>query len=281
MPEFIQTSELASASIPIRVNTWTARRGPTSTDPEPRVSIFYAFGASGGLGRGRFDSSAEVGRLCQFAKLIDQLSEPGGQFDSENLVSNERSYLHIVPTIRRLVDKNQAYIGVGPEQNFSYIAAARPSIAFIVDLRRDNLLLHLLYKAIFEQSRNRLDFLCLLFGRPSPANAAEFDAESLENLLGYVDTVTADSAKYVKVHGGLVDRIQRYGLTLSSNDLSTLRRIHDEFFRRGLELRYRTNFDRGNATFNPTIRQLYLETDLSGRHVSFLAEDDDFRFVQS
>ena len=42
-----------------------------------------------------------------------------------------------------------AYIGVGPDQNFSYIAAIRPDVVFIVDVRRDNLLLHLLFKSLF------------------------------------------------------------------------------------------------------------------------------------
>ena len=50
-----------------------------------------------------------------------------------------------------------AYIGVGPDQNFSYIAQVRPDIAFIVDIRRDNLLLHLLFKALFSLSDTRVE----------------------------------------------------------------------------------------------------------------------------
>ena len=44
------------------------------------------------------------------------------------------------------------YIGVGPEQNFSYIARLRPTIAFIVDIRLENRNLHLLHKAVIELS---------------------------------------------------------------------------------------------------------------------------------
>src|SRR4030095_5831246 len=90
-------------------------------------------------------SLAQFSGSPAFAQQIHELSEPGGSFDTDNLSSNERSYLHILPALRQ-VRGGGAYIGVGPDQNFSYIAAARPSIAFLIDVRRDNLLLHLLFK---------------------------------------------------------------------------------------------------------------------------------------
>src|SRR4029078_4879042 len=88
-----------------------------------------------------------------FATQIAALSEPAGYFDTDNLISNERSYLQVLPELRRRNVKGGAYLGVGPDQNFPYIAEVRPSIAFIVDVRRDNLLLHLLFKALFALSR--------------------------------------------------------------------------------------------------------------------------------
>ena len=100
-----------------------------------------------------------------FASRVAQLSEPGGYFDTDNLISNERSYLHVVPALRDPGLAGGAYIGVGPDQNFSYIAQVKPNIAFIVDLRRDNLLLHLVFKALFSLSETRVDYLSLLFGR--------------------------------------------------------------------------------------------------------------------
>ena len=65
-----------------------------------------------------------------------------------------------------------AYIGVSPEQNFSYMAALQPRIAFILDIRRENLDLQLLYKALFELSADRADFVSRLFSRPRPAGLA-------------------------------------------------------------------------------------------------------------
>ena len=59
-------------------------------------------------------------------------------------------------------------MGVGPEQNLTYVAAFRPRIAFVVDIRRQNLLHHLWYKAVFELSPTRAEFLSRLFARALP-----------------------------------------------------------------------------------------------------------------
>src|SRR5437870_8520935 len=115
--------------------------------------------------------TARVGHVqapASFASRVAQLSEPGGYFDTDNLISNERSYLHVVPALRDADLSGGAYIGVGPDQNFTYIAQVKPAIAFIIDLRRDNLLLHLLFKALFSMADTRIDYLSLLFGSPMP-----------------------------------------------------------------------------------------------------------------
>src|SRR2546421_11844598 len=61
-----------------------------------------------------------------FAALSLRLSEPGGYFDSDNLISNETSYQHVLIKMRELAVAGGAYIGVGPDQNFTYIARLRP-----------------------------------------------------------------------------------------------------------------------------------------------------------
>src|SRR5688572_8054119 len=86
----------------------------------------------------------------QFRNAMAAWSEPAGEFvHAGNLVSNET---HFPDMIRLLGSTGGVYIGVGPEQNFSYIAGLRPEIAFIVDIRKENRDLHLLYKALFEVS---------------------------------------------------------------------------------------------------------------------------------
>lgn len=223
---------------------------------------------------------ARVADTLPFARLVEQVSESGGYFDTDNLISNESSYLHVIGTIRGQGAKGGAYVGVGPDQNFSYIAAVRPSVAFIVDLRRDNLLLHLLFKAIFETSRNRLDFLCLLFARQAPESIQAWDNRPLADLVAFVDRAPLDSARHRRAQTQFVDRIRGYGLPAAMVDFATIRRFHNEFVQSGLDLRF-TTYGRGPRTYYPTIRQLYLEKDLAGREASFLAREEDFRFVQS
>ena len=101
-----------------------------------------------------------------FASLVDRLSERPGYFDTDNLISNERSYLHVATELRGLAGRGRSvYLGVGPDQNFSYIAHVRPSLAILIDIRRDNLLLHLLFKALFAEARTRAAYLAMLTGR--------------------------------------------------------------------------------------------------------------------
>lgn len=214
-----------------------------------------------------------------FARLVQQLSEPGGYFDTDNLISNEASYLHVIGAIRSVGARGGAYLGVGPDQNFSYITAVRPDLAFILDLRRDNQLLHLLFKSVFETARNRLEFMCLLFGRPAPANLLAWNDRPLADLIAYVDATPADTIGHLRDHRALVERIRGYGIPLANGDFATLRRFHDEFARSGLDLRF-TSYGRGPRSYYPTIRQLYLEKDLSGKLANFLAREDDYQFLR-
>src|SRR5262245_10462205 len=104
----------------------------------------------------------------EFWNMITDFSEPGGVFPSDNFLSNESGYKEVIPALLKTVKPGGAYIGVGPEQNFTYIVALRPKIAFIIDIRRQNMIGHLLYKALIEMSPDRADFLARLFSRPRP-----------------------------------------------------------------------------------------------------------------
>src|SRR6202521_3989161 len=126
-----------------------------------------------------------------FATRVERLSEDGGDFDTDNLISNERSYLHVIPALNASRVSGGAYVGVGPDQNFSYIAQLRPAIAFIIDIRRDNLLLHLLFKAIFTVSETRADYLSLLFGGPPPARLDEWRTADIDHLADYIERTSA------------------------------------------------------------------------------------------
>ena len=213
-----------------------------------------------------------------FAAQVAALSEPPGYFDTDNLISNEKSYLQVLPGLRQANVRGGAYIGVGPDQNFSYIADIRPAIAFIVDIRRDNLLLHLLFKALFEQAGTRVDYLALLFGRRAPPAGGDWRTAAIDRLAAYVDAAPVDTSLAPRARTRAV--IERFGIPLSAHDLSTIDRFHQTFIERGLDLRFETT-GRPPQHFYPTYRDLLLATDALGQRANFLASEDAFQFVKS
>src|SRR5881396_3695849 len=101
----------------------------------------------------------------QFWSLSKDSSEDDGFFRSDNLLSNETSFQYVIPDLLKTAKQGRVYMGVGPEQNFTYIAALKPAMAFIVDIRHGNLDVHLMYKALFEMSKDRAEFVSRLFSR--------------------------------------------------------------------------------------------------------------------
>jgi hypothetical protein len=214
-----------------------------------------------------------------FARQIRDLSEPGGSFDTDNLISNERSYLHVIPDLKRPGISGGAYIGVGPDQNFSYIAAARPSIAFIIDVRRDNLLLHLLFKALFQTSATRAEYLSHLFARRMRPPPDQWRAASLEKILAELDSAELREEDARGLRKTLETQIAGFGVPLSPQDYETIDRFHRTFIDAGLGLKFQT-FGRAPQSYYPTYRELLTETDRRGQRVNFLVAEEDYQFVR-
>src|SRR3954465_3044809 len=102
----------------------------------------------------------------EFWQLATDVSEPGGFFRSDNFLSNEMGFLFPIAELKRTTKPGGVYLGVGPEQNFTYIAALQPKMAVLFDIRRQMMVHHLMYKALFELSADRAEFLSKLFSRP-------------------------------------------------------------------------------------------------------------------
>ena len=247
--------------------------GPLASTHANRASPRYAY-ASGVV------APTPASADSAFARLIQRLSEPGGYFDSDNLISNETSYLHVLDGMRRLNVHGGAYIGVGPDQNFSYIAAVRPDIAFMLDIRRDNLLEHLLFKALFAMSRSRVEYMCLLFGKPLPRDLDRWGSKSIQELVDYIDRTHTDGDVVDSVQSAISQRVRRFGIPLSTLDLETIARIRDAFVRDSLDLRY-SSIGRAPRPYHPTYRTLLLERDRAGHQANFLASEDAFQFVKN
>ena len=215
-----------------------------------------------------------------FGADVAALSEPGGYFDTDNLISNERSYLEVVPDLRRRGISGGAYLGVGPDQNFSYIAAIRPDIAVIVDVRRDNLLLHLLFKALFGMSRTRVEYVAHLLGRPVPANVDSWRDASILKIVEHARAPALD-AKAVSILRARVDAaIERIGVPISRDDRETIDRFHRRFIDAGLGLRFQTT-GRQPQSHYPTYGDLLIGTDAEGAFHNYLASEDAFQFLKS
>lgn len=213
----------------------------------------------------------------EFAGLIQSLSEPGGFFPSDNLVSNETSYLHPLGKMAAMGVRGGAYVGVGPDQNFSYIAAVRPEIAFMLDIRRDNLLQHLLFKAAFANSRNRIEYLSFMTGRRPPHESAAWDTADIERIVAWIDSVPVDPKVQQETAERAAHTVKQFGYALSPEDIAGVMRIHRAFFHSGLDVRYS---NRGWMSSYPNWRMLILSTDLDGRRANYLASEESFRFLK-
>ena len=222
----------------------------------------------------------------EFWHLSTSLSEPGGYFRSENLVSNEHTYQYVIPTLRSTVKPGGVYLGVAPDQNFTFMAAVRPRMAFILDIRRGNLLQHLMYKALFELSADRAEFVSRLFSKPRPAGL-KLSSSVLELFSAYARVPSSEAHYKINVAAIKAHLTKRRGIPLSAEDLGQLETIYHAFFWDGPDLRYTMGpvgingfrGSRGGSRF-PSYEELIVQTDFDGVPRSYLATEDNFRFIK-
>jgi hypothetical protein len=233
----------------------------------------------------RFTASEPLpGQLSdgEFWRLSSDFSEPAGFFRSENLVSNEHTFQYIIPALVDTVRPGGVYLGVAPDQNFTYIVATRPQMAFIVDIRRGNLLQHLMYKAIIELSPDRAAFVSRLFSKPRPEGlTASSTVTQLFTAFARVRTTDAlyrENAAAIRAH-----LTGTRGFPLSAADLDQLEAIYAAFHREGPGLRYSTGSrgfsGRGTRGF-PTYEELMMQTDWEGESRGYLATEAAYRFLR-
>jgi hypothetical protein len=213
-----------------------------------------------------------------FWAIVTDFSEPGGYFRSDNLVSNETTFQHVIPALQQHATPASAYLGVGPDQNFTYLVALRPRIAFIVDIRRQNMLLHLMYKALMEMSPTRADFLSHLFSREKPAGAST--ALAADALFAAFEGSQPDAAAFERNLREIDRRLLRqHHFTLSSEDLRAIDYVYRSFFTSGPDIRY--SFGRGPGWLPfPSYRDLMIETDGQGSSRSYLASEENYQWLR-
>ena len=214
-----------------------------------------------------------------FWQLIEKFSEPGGAFQSENFLSNETGFQSVIPTLKQSTTPGGVYMGVGPEQNFTYIAAIRPKVAFIIDIRRQNMLEHMIYKAAFEMSADRAEFLSRLFSRKRPAGLS--DKSPVDELFdAYLAAPRDDDAfkKNLEETNDLLVKKHKFGL--SADDLAGIEHVLTVFRDFGPRIDYNSGSNRGGRGGSPSYADLMTATDRQGEQRSYLANEESYRVVR-
>jgi len=228
----------------------------------------------------------------QFWNLSRDSSEEDGYFRSDNLLSNETSFEHIIPQLLQAAKQGRVYLGVGPEQNFTYMAALKPTMAIIIDIRHGNLDVHLLYKALFELSKDRADFVSRLFSRKRPDGlTAQSTAEQIFDAYAKVQgnrEFYEDNLKTIEDQ-----LLKKHAFPLTDGDREGIQWALSNYYRFGPSINYSSSLSAGrppeivgaiggNRGGNNMVNYGTLMTadDGRGERRSFLANEENFLFIK-
>jgi hypothetical protein len=207
----------------------------------------------------------------EFWRLSASSSEPGGYFRAQNITnitSNELGFEYVIPDLLARAKTGGVYLGVGPEQNYTYMAALEPALAVIFDVRRGNLDLQLMYKAIFELSKDRADFVSMLFAKPRPDGLTT--GSSASALFNAFARSTTSEALYRQNLGAIEDHLTKtHALPLPADDLKGIEDVYETFYWNGFSIRS-----------SPTYADLMTATDEAGVPRSYLATEANFAFLK-
>lgn len=205
-------------------------------------------------------------------KMINDFSEPAGYYQYNVITSNETSYQYSIPEMMRTSRAGGAYLGVGPEQNFTYIAALQPKIAFIFDIRREMMLEHLMYKSIFEMSANRVEFVANLFSRKAPAQLSP--DSPVGAIFQAFERIPDDPMLAERNANLIVDRLKtRHHFTLNAQDERGIRSLYHTFSEEGVQFF-------GSSFLSPGYAYLMTVGDGRGKNWSYLASRENYDRVR-
>jgi hypothetical protein len=231
----------------------------------------------------------------EFWSLISDFSESDGTFHSENLVSNELRFQTIVPALLKQATPGRVYLGVGSEQNFTYIAATKPSMAFILDIRRGNLELHQIYKALIETSANRVEIVSKMFSRKAPTGLSA-SSTAAEIFAAFERVAPSQALFYENLKAIKSQLTSKHGFGLSNGDLDGVGYVYRNWFDAGPDIQYELTTGggrggrggqggtgrggRGGIGGLPTYADLMTADDGTGTNRSYLANDENFKVLK-
>jgi len=210
-----------------------------------------------------------------FWRMVNTFSEEGGYFRFQ-FMSNEREFPSVIPELKKVMKPGGVYLGVGPEQNFTYIAATQPRLAFIFDIRRQNMLEHLIYKALFETSANRVDFVSHLFSRKAPPGVSL--TSSVKTLFQAFSSTRRDIQLFAQNLQAIKDRlIKEHHFPLNAKDQADIDSIYQTICEAGPGVDYSGPYGfRSGSSY----ASLMTATDDHGEAWSFLATEENFQSVR-
>jgi hypothetical protein len=210
--------------------------------------------------------------VAAFARLVKELSEDAGYFRFQ-FMSNEREFPSVIPELKKAIKPGGVYLGVGPEQNFTYIAATHPKIAFIFDIRRENAIEHLLYKSLFEMSPTRAEFLSRLFSRRPTADLSV--SSNVRNLFQAFSGSRPDRQLFNQNRDAVKKNLARF--ELNDFGLAEVDSIYETIFDAGPGIDYSGPF--GNFR-GQSYAAIQTATDDHGQAWSYLASEENYQYVR-
>jgi len=231
----------------------------------PTVSVPVA--ATDVAPSGRFMTDADLG------STISALSEETGEFPSDNFVSNETSLLDVAAALRRDAIRGRAYVGVGPEQNLTYARLMRASVAYVVDIRRQNMLELMVIRAAMEQAPTRTAFFSAWTSRLDvSAKLAEPSTASVGEIARAIAGTPADTARRAALRDATRSLMARLGVVSAPSDDREIAKVVDAFATQGLDIAYSM---KGSGRRYPALRELLAALGPDGS-TSFAANEEAY-----
>lgn len=250
--------------------------------PRRLLTLVVLFALLAGVPAGALQQAGLPASLtnAEFWALSRELSEPDGSFRSDNLVSNEIYFQTIIPELITVTRPDRVYLGVGPEQNFTYIAALKPRMVFIIDVRRGNMHTQLMYKALFELAKDRADFVSLLFSKKRPDGLTA--KTSVRDLFSAFVPVETSEALFKANLTAIQDHLTKTReLPLTEDDLKGIEYVFYHFYWYGPGLTYSSSSGGGGRGNFVNFQSLMTADDGLGVARSFLASEEHFLFLKA
>src|SRR4029078_6464847 len=135
------------------------------------------------------------------------------------------------------------------------------------------------YKALFEMSSNRAEFVSRLFAKKQPANIGP--SSTVEEIFATISSVPSTDEIYAENLKAITNHLTtKHGFPLSDKDLEGIEWVYSNFSRFGPQINYSSS-GRGGFGGGVTYADLMTATDQEGMFRSYLANEANFNVLKS